>query len=164
LSDPDAAADAAQDTFLSAFRNLHRLRGGSFKAWLFRIATNTCYDVLRARKRRPTASLDAVLDSEESSFEPPDPGEAPDAFAMRRELSATLQQVIALLPDEQRVVLVLCDVQGMAYNEIAEILGVNLGTVKSRLSRGRARMRDLLRERELLPARYRHEDEQNKEL
>ncbi len=160
LNDADAAADAAQDTFIAAFRKIGSFRGGSFKSWVFRIATNNCYDVLRARKRRPSASLNAMLDDEERSFEPPDQGESPDDFAQRRELSSAIQRALALLPEDQRTVVVLCDVQGMAYGEIAEIVGANLGTVKSRLSRGRARMREVLQAEELLPVRYRHENEQ----
>lgn len=159
LNDSDAAADAAQDTFLAAFRHLHKFRGGSFRSWLLRIATNTCYDVLRARKRRPTTSLDAALDAPDSTFEPPDPGESPVESVLRHEFSSAIQQCLARLPTEQRIVLVLSDVQGMPYNEIAEITQTNLGTVKSRLSRGRARMRELLQAGELLPARYRHTTE-----
>lgn len=161
LGDGDAAADAAQDTFISAFRNLRGFRGGVFRSWILRIATNTCYDVLRARKRRPATSLDAAFagDDEQRSFDLPDSGETPDEFVLRRELGATIQQGLAALPADQRVVVILCDVQGLAYDEIAQITGTNLGTVKSRLSRGRSRLRDILKAGELLPARYRHENE-----
>lgn len=165
LGDGDTAADATQDTFLAAFRKLKSFRGGSFRAWLLRIATNTCYDALRARKRRPTTSLDAALNpdpnsSTASSFpEPHDQGETPDEFVLRRELSETIQQCMALLPDDQRLAIILSDIQGMNYQEIAEVTGTNLGTVKSRLSRGRARLRDILKAKELLPAHYRHHGE-----
>jgi RNA polymerase sigma factor (sigma-70 family) len=159
LGDSDSAADAAQDAFLSAFRNLRSFRGGSFRSWMLRIATNTCYDVLRARKRRPTTSLDVNSDGEEDSspLQIADPSEAPDDFALRRELATAIQHGLATLPEEQRVILILSDIQGLAYEEIAEITNTNLGTVKSRLSRGRARLRDVLRAGELLPTRYRHE-------
>lgn len=159
LGDSDSAADAAQDTFLAAYRNLHRFRGGSFRSWLLRIATNTCYDVLRAQKRRPTTSLDAMLESEESHFEPPDPGSTPEEIAQQREFQQQIQQCLAQLPDDQRVVVILSDIQGMPYNDIVEITGATLGTVKSRLSRGRARLRELLRAGELLPGRFRHDTE-----
>ncbi|MCU0493003.1 MAG: sigma-70 family RNA polymerase sigma factor [Chloroflexaceae bacterium] len=161
VGDAESAADAAQDAFFAAYRNLKSFRGGSFRSWLLRIASNTCYDVLRARKRRPTTSLDAAFDSddESSGFDPPDPGESPIDTALRQELSAAIQHGLAGLPDDQRIVLVLCDIQGMAYDEIADITGTNIGTVKSRLSRGRARLRDYLKAGELLPARYRHERE-----
>jgi RNA polymerase sigma-70 factor (ECF subfamily) len=159
LGDPDSAADAAQDAFLSAFRNLRSFRGGSFRSWMLRIATNTCYDVLRVRKRRPTTSLDLESDGEEdgSHLQIADDAESPDDFALRRELASAIQSGLATLPEEQRIILILSDIQGLAYDEIAEITNTNLGTVKSRLSRGRARLRDLLKAGELLPARYRHE-------
>src|SRR5919199_1423631 len=147
LGDADSAADAAQDAFLSAFRNLRSFRGGSFRSWLLRIATNTCYDVLRARKRRPTTSLDVEADGEDdgSPLQIADTTESPDDFALRRELAAAIQRGLADLPEEQRLILILSDIQGLAYEEIAEVTGANLGTVKSRLSRGRARLRDILK-------------------
>jgi RNA polymerase sigma-70 factor (ECF subfamily) len=161
LGDADSAADAAQDAFLSAFRNLRSFRGGSFRSWLLRIATNTCYDVLRARKRRPTTSLDINPEGEDDSspLQIADTAESPDEFALRRELAVAIQRGLADLPEEQRLILILSDIQGLAYEEIAEVTGANLGTVKSRLSRGRARLRDILKAGELLPARYRHESE-----
>ena len=161
LGDAESAADAAQDAFLSAFRNLRSFRGGSFRSWMLRIATNTCYDVLRVRKRRPSVSLDIEADDESDSspLQIADTAESPDDFAQRRELAAAIQQGLTALPDEQRIVLILSDIQGLAYEEIAQITNSNLGTVKSRLSRGRARLRDVLKAGELLPARYRHESE-----
>jgi RNA polymerase sigma-70 factor (ECF subfamily) len=161
LGDAESAADAAQDAFLSAFRNLRSFRGGSFRSWMLRIATNTCYDVLRVRKRRPSVSLDTEADDESDSspLQIADTAESPDDFAQRRELAAAIQQGLTALPDEQRIVLILSDIQGLAYEEIAQITNSNLGTVKSRLSRGRARLRDVLKAGELLPTRYRHESE-----
>jgi RNA polymerase sigma factor (sigma-70 family) len=161
LGDADSAADAAQDAFLSAFRNLRSFRGGSFRSWMLRIATNTCYDVLRARKRRPAVSLDAEADDEDdaSPLQIADDAESPTDFALRRELAQAIQLGLAGLPEDQRVVLILSDIEGLAYEEIAEVTSTNLGTVKSRLSRGRARLRDILKAGELLPARYRHGSE-----
>jgi RNA polymerase sigma-70 factor (ECF subfamily) len=156
LSDPDAAADATQDAFLSAFRAMRKFRGGSFKAWLLRIVTNACYDQLRAKQRRPTSSLDDLPVEVDHTNYLHDPAEQPDEFVERRELSALIQAGISTLPVEQRVILVLSDVQGMSYQEVAEVTGISLGTVKSRLSRGRAKVRDFLVERgELLPGAYR---------
>jgi len=162
LGDADSAADAAQDAFLSAFRNLRSFRGGSFRSWMLRIATNTCYDALRARKRRPAVSLDIEADDEDDSapLQIADTAESPDDFALRRELAVAIQAGLTTLPDEQRIVLILSDIQGLAYEEIAQITSSNLGTVKSRLSRGRARLREVLRAGELLPTRYRHESEE----
>jgi RNA polymerase sigma-70 factor (ECF subfamily) len=162
LGDADSAADAAQEAFLSAFRNLRAFRGGSFRSWLLRIATNACYDALRARKRRPAVSLDAHADDEDdaSPLQLPDTAESPDDAALRRELAGAIQHGLASLPEDQRAVVILSDIEGLSYEEIAVVTGANLGTVKSRLSRGRARLREVLRAGELLPARYRHESEQ----
>ena len=159
LGDPDSAADATQDAFLSAYRNIRSFRGGSFRSWMLRIATNTCYDALRARKRRPTVSLDIDVedDSEQSPLQIADDAETPDDVVVRRELASEIQRGLGTLPEDQRAVLILSDIEGLAYDEIAQITGANLGTVKSRLSRGRARLRDVLKAGELLPARYRHE-------
>jgi RNA polymerase sigma-70 factor (ECF subfamily) len=159
LGDPDSAADAAQDAFLAAFRNVRSFRGGSLRSWFLRIATNTCYDQLRVRKRRPTTSLniDSDDDHEQAPLQIADRGESPDDFTLRRELAAGLQLALDQLPDEQRVIVVLSDIEGLAYDEIAQITNTNLGTIKSRLSRARGRLREILRAGELLPARYRHD-------
>jgi RNA polymerase sigma-70 factor (ECF subfamily) len=157
LSDADASADATQDAFLRAYQAIGQYRGGSFKAWLLRIVTNTCYDQLRAKKRRPTASLEALLVLDPApgpSFV--DQAESPEAYAERQELSRAIQAGINALPPDQRVALALCDVAGMNYQEIAEVTRVSLGTVKSRISRARTKLRDhLLAHQELLPAQYR---------
>jgi len=156
LGDADAAADATQDAFLSAFKAIRQFRGGSFKAWILRIVTNSCYDQLRTKQRRPADSLDDLDVEEDHLRSLRDPSERPDEYVERRQLDQMLQAGIRRLPAEQRVVLVLSDVQGLNYQEIAAATGLSLGTVKSRLSRGRARLRGLLLEqRELLPARYR---------
>jgi len=153
LGDPEAAADASQETFLSAFRAIRRFRGGSFKVWLLRIATNACYDQLRLKQRRPTSSLNALSERSASLIEL---AEGPEDHALRRELSEVIQKGIQTLPPDQRITLVLSDVQGMSYKEIAAITKTSLGTVKSRLSRARAKLRDfLLEQEELLPDRYR---------
>ena len=157
LSDADAAADATQDAFLRAFRAIGQYRGGSFKAWSLRIVTNTCYDQLRAKQRRPTVSLEALMVSDlvpTPSFV--DQAESPEAYAERQELSQAIQAGINTLPPDQRIALTLCDVAGMSYQEIAKATRVSLGTVKSRISRARAKLRSyLLAQQELLPAQYR---------
>jgi len=156
LGDEDAAADATQDAFVSAFKAMSRFRGGSFKAWVLRIVTNACYDQLRARQRRPTSSLDDMEGDADHSPYLLDPAERPDERVARRELDSVIQAGILTLPADQRSVVVLSDLQGMDYDEIAKVTGLALGTVKSRLSRGRAKLRDyLLDHRELLPAQYR---------
>lgn len=158
--DPDTAADATQEAFISAYRALDGFRGGSFKSWLLRIVTNACYDEMRRRKRRPASSLDELEGLDEMVDVPvlTSPAEGPEARTMRRELHDVLHEAIQSLPEEQRVILVLSDVQELSYEEIAEITRTNLGTVKSRLSRARARLRDFLQANgELLPQAYRQE-------
>lgn len=156
LHDPEAAADATQDAFFSAFRAMGKFRGGSFKSWLLRIVTNACYDQLRVKQRRPTSSLDNLPVEADHTFYLEDTSELPDEFVERQELNQVIQVGIAQLPIEQRAVLVLSDVQGLSYQEVADVLDISLGTVKSRLSRGRAKVRDFLLEKgELLPRRYR---------
>ena len=163
MGDGDSASDATQDAFVKAYQRINQYRGGSFKAWLLRIVTNTCYDALRARKRRPTVSLENEIEGEESDpdYDPRliDTAERPDAFVMRKELASMIQVAIGQLPEDQRTALILSDVEGMDYEEIADAMGTALGTVKSRLSRARAKMRDLLlAQGELLPAQFRHSD------
>jgi RNA polymerase sigma-70 factor (ECF subfamily) len=163
MGDSDSASDATQDAFVKAYQRISQYRGGSFKAWLLRIVTNTCYDALRARKRRPTVSLENEVEGEESDpdYNPRliDTAERPETFVMRKELAGVIQEAIGQLPADQRTALILSDIEGMDYQEIADAMGTALGTVKSRLSRARAKMRDLLLAHgELLPAQYRHSD------
>jgi RNA polymerase sigma factor (sigma-70 family) len=161
LGDADSAADATQDGFIKAFRKLDQYRGGSFKAWMLRIITNTCYDTLRARKRRPTSSLEPEDEDSDGEHDSrlQDTAERPDAYVLRQELAGAIQSAIELLPPDQRTALVLADIEGLDYQEIADVTNSALGTVKSRLSRARAKMRDMLMaQKELLPAQYRLND------
>ncbi len=162
MGDGDSAADATQEALISAYRALDNFRGGSFRAWLMRIVTNACYDELRRRKRRPASSLDALYVTDTAPGEVlVNGGESPEAYAQRQDLNRTLEAALQALTPDQRVVIVLSDVQGYNYQEIAEIMGVSLGTVKSRLSRARSKMRDLLlAQGELLPSLYRLQHEQ----
>ena len=156
LQDEDAAADAVQESFIKAYRGLHTFRGGSFKSWLMRIVTNTCYDALRARKRRATDSLDALPAEQEHDPHLIDKAESPQEYAERMELNRIIEAGIASLPEDQRLMILLRDVHGYAYEEIAQITGAPMGTVKSRISRGRIKLRErLLAQPELLPASFR---------
>lgn len=156
LGDGDAAADATQDAFVSAYKAIARFRGGSFKAWLLRIVTNACYDQLRVKQRRPADSLDDMLVEPEHDATLRDDSESPEDFVLRQELGAAIQRGLGTLPPDQRITLVLSDIEGLSYDEIAEVTRVSLGTVKSRLSRARSKLRDyLLHNGELLPAAYR---------
>jgi RNA polymerase sigma-70 factor (ECF subfamily) len=157
LQDEASAADAVQDSFIKAFRSLSTFRGGSFKSWLMRIVVNTCYDVLRVRKRRTVESLDDLPVAQEYAPQLRDRAQNPEEHAERMELNALLEAGIATLPDNQRLAVLLCDVHGYSYEEIADITQQPMGTVKSRLSRGRAKLRVyLLQHPELLPATFRH--------
>ena len=157
LSNSENAADATQDAFVSAYRAIERFRGGSFKAWILRIVTNACYDQLRRRKRRPEESLDDLIEVEaDHSIILTDDSESPEEHALRQELGHLIQRGLTRLPDDQRVAVALADIQGYSYDEIAQVTGVALGTVKSRISRGRSALRGFLQEHgELLPAGYR---------
>ena len=156
LGDGEEAADATQEAFLSAFQAMHNFRGGSFKAWLLRIVTNACYDQLRRKKRRPTTSLEALLVESERPSTLSSDMKSPEEYVAQRELNEFLQDGVNALPSHQRVALILSDIQGLSYEEIAQVTRVSLGTVKSRLSRGRAKLRDhLLKREELLPDEFR---------
>lgn len=155
LGNADGAADATQDSFLKAYRSINSYRGGSFRAWLLRVLTNTCYDQLRARRRRPAQSLDDGDSAAEWAAWLVDRSERPAEYAERRELGQLIQRAIHALPADQRTVVLLSDVEGLTYEEIADATGMPMGTVKSRLSRARAHLRDfLLGHKELLPRQY----------
>jgi len=157
MGESAAAADAAQEAFITAYRRLDTYRGGNFKSWLLRIATNACYDELRRRKRRPMAAFDD-LPGGESDDGPALPADAPtpEQAVQQTELNRAIESCIAALQLDQRTVLILSDIEGLSYQEIAESQGVNLGTVKSRLSRARAGVRQCLQAvQELLPTEYR---------
>jgi len=156
MKDPGSAEDATQEAFISAYNALKRFRGGSFKSWLLRIVTNACYDELRRRKRRPQSSLDAITEEIESPSFMADDSAGPEQQQQQVELIDAVERCLEELPDEQRIAAVLCDVEGRDYREIAEIMSTSLGTVKSRISRARSKLRDCLRDfGELLPADYR---------
>jgi RNA polymerase sigma-70 factor, ECF subfamily len=160
MGEPQSAEDVAQEAFISAYKALDSFRGGNFKAWLLRIATNGCYDELRRRKRRPQSSLDEITDENESFAFLRSAEEGPEGASVRMELVQAIESCLQGLPEDQRVTAVLCDIEGYDYNEIAEITSVSLGTVKSRMNRARRKLRDCLRGfRELLPVSYRLEGE-----
>ena len=157
---PQAAEDAAQEAFIAAYRAVPRFRGGRFRAWLLRIASNACYDELRRRRARPQVPLDTPADDERRRAELPASDEPLEQRVERLELARYLQEGLTSLPPDQRLAVILRDVQGLAYEEVAEASGASLGTVKSRISRGRAALRVFLLARgELLPSRFRPSSE-----
>jgi len=162
MGEEAAAADATQEAFISAYRSLSGYRGGSFRSWLLRIVTNACYDELRRRKRRPAVSLEALVeDSEdEGSVGSTKLADNPEAAVQRLELIDAIQDCLNGLQPEFRIVAVLVDVQGLDYDEAAHSIGKPLGTVKSRLARARAKLRECLKAYgELLPAEFRLQNE-----
>ncbi len=163
LSDEELAADITQDAFLSAFRSINSYRGGSFKAWLMRTVTNACYDELRRKKRRPTTPLEPE-GSDGDEMDTPrwlaDPALSPEGQAEADELEHAIQHCLDNLPLEFRTVVVMADIQGLDYSEVAVAIRKPLGTIKSRLARARLRLRECLQGfRELLPAAFRLQEE-----
>jgi RNA polymerase sigma-70 factor, ECF subfamily len=131
LGNPDDARDASQDAFLTAFRKLGQFRGdAAFTTWLHRVGVNCCYDLVRKRRRQPM--LHVVGDDDDPKADPPI-GDHADEVAGTLDASRAL----ASLPDEFRVVLVLADVQDLPYDQIAKVIDAPVGTVKSRVHRGR---------------------------
>ena len=154
LGDQALAADAAQETFISAYRGIKGYRGGNLRSWFLRIAANSSKDMLRSARARPAVSLD-TLDLAPSAT-PRSHEESPENSALRQELGREIGQGLNTLPHDQRLALVLVDIQGFSYEEAAQTMGKPVGTVRSRLSRARQHMREYLRGRpELLPAQFR---------
>jgi RNA polymerase sigma-70 factor (ECF subfamily) len=145
LGNRQSAEDAAQEAFLSAFRAIGTLSGGSVRSWLLRIAANQSKDELRRRGRKDQASsLDQIFANLDAPVEVADHQPSPADITLNQELGRTLQLALLELPFEQREAIVLADVHGYRYDEIATMTGSSEGTVKSRIHRGRARLRDLL--------------------
>jgi RNA polymerase sigma-70 factor (ECF subfamily) len=165
LGDEDQAADASQEAFISAFKSIKSFRGGSFKSWLMRTVTNACYDELRRKKRRPTTPLEPDSEDGEEMDSPrwlADPNMTPDQQAEADEVEHAIQHCLDNLPLEFKTVVVMADIQGMDYTEVAVSIRVPLGTIKSRLARARLRLRECLQGFvELLPASYRLEEGMN---
>lgn len=144
---PDTAEDITQETFIRALGSLDRYRGGNFAGWLLTIAGNRCRDELRRRKRRPTSSLDQQMEAFGDAYALPSQERSPERRALDSELRRVIVAALVQLPDDQRQALTLRDIEGFSYQEIASATNVSVGTVKSRIARARARMRDLLPQR-----------------
>ena len=139
---PEDAADVVQETFLRAYVNLPRLRPASVRGWLFRVAVNAGHDIHRRNRRRPAVAMEDV---DGKVLDLPDTGLGPEATAEARERASAVREAILGLPLEYRAAVVLRDVNDLSYEEMAEALRLPLGTVKSRLSRGRALLATALR-------------------
>jgi RNA polymerase sigma-70 factor (ECF subfamily) len=149
LGSQQPAEDVTQEAFISAFKSMSRMRGPSVKSWLLRIASNACIDELRRRLRHPQVSIDYrhAGDESDTPFDLPDSTPGPEQFALRLEVRSALQIELLELPADQRLAVVLCDIEGLAYEEIAAAMSTSVGTVKSRISRGRARLREALQKK-----------------
>jgi RNA polymerase sigma-70 factor (ECF subfamily) len=163
MGEHGAAGDACQEAFISAYQKLEQYRGGSFKAWLLRIATNACYDELRRRKRQPVAPLMPEMDDGERLEDPywiEDESDSPEELSEQAELEQAIQHCINELEEKFRTTLILVEVEGLDYETASEAADAPLGTIKSRLARARARVQECLQGFwELLPDLFRLEDE-----
>jgi len=145
------AGDLTQETFLRAFRAVHKFRGDAdLKTWLFRIAINESRNRFRwwkRRKREKTVSLDDTIGSSEMAIHEtlPGTGATPEEDTLRHERESALKKALRAMPDIYREVIILCDIEGFSYEEIAKALDVNIGTVKSRIARGREELRRKLK-------------------
>jgi RNA polymerase sigma-70 factor (ECF subfamily) len=146
VNDEETAADITQDTFIKAYQSLKGFKGGSFRAWLLRTATHAAIDELRRRQRRPTLSIDYEDDDgmdQEFSGWMADPEPLPEEIVERNQLQQAVQFILEQVKPVYRAAVVLVDLQGLDYEEASEVLGIPVGTLKSRLARGRMMMRAL---------------------
>lgn len=142
---PEDAAEAAQEAFFAAWRGLKNFRGdSSFSTWIYRLASNACVDLLRREGKRQAA---VSLDNEELNLDLPSPLPSPQEEAERQELRERIEAGLQALPPEYRAALVLREIQQLRYDEIGQVLNVDIGTVKSRINRGRKKLRSFLLER-----------------
>ncbi|MDY4198926.1 MAG: sigma-70 family RNA polymerase sigma factor [Candidatus Fimadaptatus sp.] len=142
MGNREDAQDCAQEAMVRIYRAMGSFKGQSALAtWIYRITMNTCLDELRRRKARKVTSLDSLVDT---GWSPTDTGDTPEEHGLRVEKQNALNQAIQSLPDDMRAAIILRDVKGYSYDEIASILDANVGTIKSRISRGREKLREIL--------------------
>lgn len=152
MNHSEDAKDISQEVFLKAYRSLCNFdERSAFSTWLYRITHNTCIDEMRKRKGKQSYSLEEELENEEGSMQRQiaDEGDTPEESLLREEQKSEILQALGNLSEEHKAAIVLRDVKGLSYEEIAEILEVSLGTVKSRISRGRNQLKnEILKMRE----------------
>ncbi len=149
LGDEDAAADATQTAWISAFRKIGEFRGGRLKTWLARVVVNTCYDEIRSQHRRrqvPLLPVDTDREEVEAAYWLADPGPGVEEIVETAEFGNIMTQCLQSLAPVYRTMLVLIDIEGLSYEEAAKAAGIPLGTVRSRLARARMALRERLRE------------------
>ncbi|MCQ2436795.1 MAG: sigma-70 family RNA polymerase sigma factor [Clostridia bacterium] len=142
------AQDGLQEAMIRVWRAIGRFEGKSaFSTWVYRITVNACLDELRRRKSRPATSMDQLVDD---GWTPKDTSAGPEQKAIQSEKSRALKQAVNELPEDMRAVIMMRDIDGYSYEEIADVLGINVGTVKSRISRARGKLRQaIMKNREL---------------
>ncbi|NLO20716.1 MAG: sigma-70 family RNA polymerase sigma factor [Syntrophomonadaceae bacterium] len=156
MGNEEDAYDMFQETFIKAYRSLPSFKGkSSFGTWIYRIASNVCLDEFRRQKRRiPTLSLDepaATFNGNQVEMEIADTSYSADILYEQKELSLSIQEVLDQMKNEHKTAIILRDFMDLSYEEMAEVLDCSIGTVKSRLSRARNILKEMLLKRELLP-------------
>jgi RNA polymerase sigma-70 factor (ECF subfamily) len=147
---PYDAEDLTQEVFVRVFRSLHTYTPGTFEGWLHRITTNLFLDQARRKSKIRFDSL-----GEDAETRLPSPVATPDVAYLNQMFDADVEAALADLPPDFRAAVVLCDVEGLSYEEIADVLGVKMGTVRSRIHRGRSMLRKALAHRAPSPGRVR---------
>ncbi|NLY43522.1 MAG: sigma-70 family RNA polymerase sigma factor [Clostridiaceae bacterium] len=154
LGNTEDASDVAQEVFLKVFKSITNFKEeSSLSTWIYRIATNVCLDEIRKRKKATVVSINSTIQLEdgEIDMQVEDQGPHPDEIVERKELENEVKKAIERLNNEHKIVIILRDIQGLSYDEIADILQCSLGTVKSRINRARNSLKNiLLKRKELL--------------
>lgn len=162
MSHSEDARDISQEVFLKAYRNIKNFDERSqFSTWLYRITANTCIDEMRKRKGKQSFSLEEELENEEGSMrrQIADEGETPEESLLRQEQKSEILQALDSLSPEHKTAVILRDIKGLSYEEIAELLELSLGTVKSRISRGRSQLKqEFIKLREQKDGFVRHKE------
>ena len=162
MNHSEDAKDLSQEVFIKAYKNLEKFdERSSFSTWLYRITTNTCIDEMRKRKGKQSYSLEEELENEEGSMQRQiaDEGDTPEESLLRNEQKSEILQALDTLSEEHKAAIILRDVKGLSYEEIAEILELSLGTVKSRISRARNQLKnEILKLREQNEKSVRHKE------
>ena len=147
MNNNEDAQDVSQEVALKIYKNLDRCQGEEYlQAWISRITHNACMDALRKKKGKPTESLDEMMDFDdgEAAKQVPDEAPTPEERLMQKEVAAQIEQALQKLPLKYRTLILLRDWQGHSYEEVAEITSIPLGTVKSRIFRGRTKLKEIL--------------------
>lgn len=151
FKNPEDAKDISQDVFIKIYKNLDKFDNkSSFSTWIYRITTNTCIDELRKRKGKETVSIDNDIEDDEGRFkrEFADNEPTPEEKVISKEGESEIIKSMNTLSDEHRTIIVMRDIEGLSYTEISEIIGVSIGTVKSRISRARLQLKNIILKRE----------------